>query len=77
MTKGWSVERKAAQRLAIQRWKSWERSTGPRTKAGKARVARNAFGGETRKTIMVVSRLLKAALKSNREVLKSLNLPID
>ncbi len=40
---GWSTERRAAHAAAMRRWKPWERSTGPRTAAGKARAARNAL----------------------------------
>ncbi len=39
---GWSPERRAAHAEAIRRWKPWEKSTGPRTDAGKSRAARNA-----------------------------------
>ena len=41
---GWDEVRKAKQREAIQRWKPWEKSTGPRTPAGKAEAAANARG---------------------------------
>jgi len=30
---------------AIQMWKPWERSTGPRSAEAKAKVAQNAFKG--------------------------------
>ena len=43
----WTEAAKAAQRAAIQRWKPWAKSTGPRTKAGKARSAANACKGDT------------------------------
>ena len=33
---GWSAERRQRQREAIQRWKPWEQSTGPRTREGKS-----------------------------------------
>ena len=39
---GWTDERRAKQREAIQRWKPWEKSTGPRTPQGKAQAAANA-----------------------------------
>ncbi len=35
----WTDEQKAAQALAIQAWKPWEKSTGPITEQGKATVA--------------------------------------
>lgn len=40
---GWTPERKQRQREAIQKWRPWERSTGPRTDAGKERSAMNAL----------------------------------
>lgn len=44
---GWTPERRAAQSQAIKRWKPWERSTGPKTAAGKAIASRNSLkGGE-------------------------------
>lgn len=41
--RGWTPERKAAQRAAIYRWRPWEKSCGPKTAAGKKTVARNAW----------------------------------
>lgn len=43
MANGWSSERRAAQRKAIYRWRPWAKSTGPKTKAGKAMVSKNAW----------------------------------
>lgn len=43
MTNGWSLERKVKQRAAIMRWRPWEKSTGPKTSAGKDAVSRNAW----------------------------------
>jgi len=39
----WTPERKERQREAIQQWKPWEKSTGPRTDEGKATSSRNAM----------------------------------
>ncbi len=39
---GWSPARRAAQSAAIRSWSPWANSTGPRTRAGKARSSRNA-----------------------------------
>jgi len=44
MAKGWTAERRAAQAARMQARKPWERSTGPRTDAGKARSRGNARG---------------------------------
>lgn len=43
MSKGWTQSRKAKQRKAIYRWRPWEKSTGPKSDAGKARVSSNAL----------------------------------
>jgi hypothetical protein len=40
MANGWTSERKARQSALIRRWKPWEKSTGPKSPEGKARVAR-------------------------------------
>ena len=39
---GWTEERRERQRQAIQCWRPWDKSTGPRTKEGKERSSRNA-----------------------------------
>jgi hypothetical protein len=38
----WTEERRKKQAEAIKRWKPWEKSTGPKTKDGKARIRLNA-----------------------------------
>jgi len=43
MARGWTPERRAKMRAAIHRWRPWEKSTGPKTEVGKAKVAGNAF----------------------------------
>ena len=45
MANGWTPERRRRQAEVIRRWKPWERSSGPKTEGGKARVARNAYRG--------------------------------
>ena len=40
---GWPPARRAAHAVAIQRWKPWAKSTGPRTSSGKAKSAQNAY----------------------------------
>ena len=42
--KGWTAERRAVQAARMRARKPWERSTGPRTEAGKARSRGNAAG---------------------------------
>ena len=42
---GWTSQRRKRQTEAMQRWRPWEKLTGPRTLEGKAIVAGNAFKG--------------------------------
>src|SRR5262245_43852776 len=56
---GWTSERKTRQAELIHNWKPWQRSTGPRTLAGKARVSRNAYKGGVRSLLRTVARLLR------------------
>ena len=49
--KGWTAERRAAQAARMRARKPWERSTGPRTDAGKKRSSRNACGGGCRQWV--------------------------
>jgi hypothetical protein len=52
----------------IQRWKPWERSTGPKTPEGKARVSRNAYKGGTRPLLRELARLLREQKSPDRRV---------
>lgn len=47
------------EREAIQRWKPWKRSTGPKSPEGKARVSRNGWKGGTRELLREVARVLR------------------
>ena len=60
MSHGWTPERRAKQAEAIQRWKPWERSTGPRSPEGKAVVSRNGWKGGVRPAMQEIARLLKS-----------------
>jgi len=42
-TSGWTPERRARQAARIKIWAPWAKSTGPKTAAGKARAAQNAY----------------------------------
>lgn len=65
---GWSPERRAAHAAAIRRWKPWEKSTGPRSRAGKAKSAQNAYkhGGYA-----LQLRLLHQALAAQRACVRA------
>ena len=43
----------------IRRWKPWEKSTGPKSPEGKAKVARNGYKGGTRTVLRGLARMLK------------------
>ena len=66
MKNGWTAERRARQSEAIRRWKPWEKSTGPRTKRGKARVARNAYRGGMRPFLRALSAAMRTSTASER-----------
>ncbi len=62
----WTEERKAKMRLQIQHWKPWEKSTGPKTQAGKAVSSRNslkhgAFAAQNRRQVAVFKKVLAVA----------------
>lgn len=71
MANGWSPARQAAQRAAVYRWRPWEKSTGPRSKVGKDRVAKNAWKHGHR------SRAAREYLAEMRELLDELRLDRD
>ena len=70
---GWSPERRRRQRKAIQRWKPWEQSTGPRTPEGKAEAARNSlqYGLHDAKS-REFRRAINALLREHRQALERL-----
>ena len=70
-TTTWSPTRRANHAAAIQRWKPWAKSTGPRTESGKARAAQNAHkhGRYCRQL-----RLVNEALRAQRRYLTTLSL---
>ncbi len=68
MANGWTPERRKKAAELIHDWKPWEKSTGPKTDEGKARVARNAYKGGTRKELRGLGKLLKELRENLREV---------
>ena len=71
--KGWTVERRARQAAAIRNWRPWNRSTGPRSVAGKARVAQNAWKGGQRPRWRAMLKELGAELGAQRDFLGELS----
>lgn len=63
---GWTPERCKQQAQAIQRWRPWERSTGPCTPEGKVVASRNSWQGGLRPML----RLLERALRTQRHNLQ-------
>lgn len=56
----WTPERRAAQAERARSQKPWTKSTGPRTKAGKKRVSKNAIKhGESRALLVTAQKALK------------------
>ena len=43
----------------IRKWQPWEKSTGPKTPEGKAKVSRNAYKGAARVLLGELSRALR------------------
>lgn len=66
MARKWTDEEKQKQRDAIRRWKPWEKSTGPKTDAGKKQSRENALKHGSRAAHMAALRL---GLKANRDFL--------
>jgi hypothetical protein len=64
MSDAWPQSRRAKQRKAIYSWRPWERSTGPKSEAGKQVVASNALKHGMR------SQAMRDERRSLRRVLK-------
>ena len=66
MANGWTEQRRQRQKVLIQSWKPWERSSGAKTPQGKAKSSRNAYktgATETEKLIRQFKKLLKEGNK--------------
>ena len=58
---GWTPERRKRQSEAIELWKPWQQSTGPKSPEGKASVSGNAWrGGEWLKLRQTIKALNQA-----------------
>lgn len=64
-------EHRALRAQLIQRWKPWERSTGPRTAEGKAKAAHNAYKGGHRPRMRALMRQVREVLKEHQDCLDS------
>ena len=64
----WTAERRKQQAEAIKRWRPWDKSTGPVTAEGKAKVSRNAFKGGHREIMRQLGNLLAEQRRVVRDV---------
>ncbi len=62
---GWTEERRKKHAESIKRWKPWNKSTGPRSAAGKARSSKNALKHGQRSAEM---RLLRSLIASQKRL---------
>ena len=67
MANGWTPERRARQAELIRNWKPWEQSSGPKSEAGKAKVAANAWRGGVRQDLRARSKMVNEELRSIQE----------
>jgi hypothetical protein len=72
MSSVWTQERRAQQASRLHSLKPWMRSTGPRTAAGKARSARNAYKGGVRAAVRLLNRALNEAFQAHLEAINQL-----
>ena len=67
-TKGWPDSRRREQAARCRRQKPWEKATGPRTAAGKEKVAQNALRHGFRSAAMAE---MRALLRRQRAFVKA------
>ena len=54
-----TAEHRKLRAALIRRWKPWEKSTGQKSEAGKAKAARNAYKGGWRAQLRELRRVLR------------------
>ena len=67
----WTTEARLKQAERIRALCPWKQATGPRTEAGKARSARNAWKGGVRATVARFSRILRETTATTKKVFSS------
>lgn len=72
MSTGWTAERRQRQAELIRTWRPWERSTGPRSEAGKAVASRNAWKGGQRPQLRALAREVNAEMEAMRQLMEGL-----
>src|SRR5688572_15434882 len=68
MARGWTSERRARQAELIHRWRPWERSTGPKTPAGRTKVAQSAWKGGVRPMLRKLAGQLREQERGREEL---------
>ena len=59
MATTWTAERRKRQSEQIQTWRPWEKSTGPKSDEGKAKVAQNSYKGGWRQQLKELRAMLR------------------
>ena len=67
MATSWTTQRRARQAALIRTWQPWERSTGPKSPAGKAASANNAFKGGHGAKLRALKAEINALLRTERD----------
>jgi hypothetical protein len=63
----WTPEQRQRQREAIQRWRPWSKSTGPRSLEGKTAASRNAWTAGHLVMLRLLTKQLNEALRGQSE----------
>lgn len=67
----WTPERREVQRQRLLQARIWERSTGPRTPEGKAKVSRNAYKPDSlNRSIRELNQQVRQLLREQKEVIQ-------
>ena len=66
----WTPEQRQKQSEAIQRWKPWQQSSGPKSAEGKAAAAGNAWTGGDWKKLRQAVKALNEAMRKQQDWLK-------
>lgn len=61
-------EHRAMRAKLIQRWKPWEKSTGPKSPEGKARAAKRGYKGGTRVLLRELARMLREQAEAVKRI---------
>lgn len=72
MANGWTQERRERQSLLIRTWRPWEKTTGPKTPEGKAKVSRNAYTGGAWREARQLTKEMNALLREQRDAVEAL-----